>query len=77
MWSVSADTGLKFCRVDALHLLADLYLPTMKNSVFVVPESNGLSCACIAIFLEFCLCASRQDFVVLPSHFCYRGYGKN
>ena len=26
--------------------LADLYLPKMKNGLFVAPESNGLSCAC-------------------------------
>ena len=28
------------------YLLAHLYLPKMKNALFVAPESNGLSCAC-------------------------------
>ena len=30
----------------ATHSLPDLYLPKIKNALFVAPESNGLSCAC-------------------------------
>ena len=55
------STGLKFCRVDvrathcgsgygvtiATYSLPDLYLPKMENALFVAPESNGLSCACV------------------------------
>ena len=26
--------------------LPDLYLPKIKNALFVAPESNGRSCAC-------------------------------
>ena len=30
----------------ATYSLPDLYLPKMKNALFVAPESNGLSCTC-------------------------------
>ena len=30
----------------AKHSLPDLYLPEVKDALFVAPESNGLSCAC-------------------------------
>ena len=56
------STGLKFFRVDVLqelhiliysydvtiatYALPDLYLPKMKNALFVAPECNRLSCAC-------------------------------
>ena len=30
----------------ATNSLPDLYLPKMKNALFVAPEFNGLSCAC-------------------------------
>ena len=30
----------------AAYLLPDLYLPKMKNALYVAPESDGLSCAC-------------------------------
>ena len=54
-------SGLNFSRVDVLqelhcasgydvtiatYSLPDLYLPKMKNALFVPPESNRLSCAC-------------------------------
>ena len=34
----------------ATYLLADLYLPKMKNALFGAPETNRLSCACAARF---------------------------
>ena len=30
----------------ATYSLADLYLPKMKNALFVAPELEGLSCPC-------------------------------
>ena len=33
----------------ATYLLPDLYLPKLKNALFVAPESKGLSCACVHI----------------------------
>ena len=30
----------------ATYALPDLYLPIMKNALFVAPESSGISCAC-------------------------------
>ena len=30
----------------ATYSLPDLYLAKIKNALFVVPESNGLPCAC-------------------------------
>ena len=52
----------------ATYLLSDLYLPKMKNALFVATESNRLSCAC-AVWCPYSLTPFRMTCDPL----CYHG----